>query len=59
MGRFYANGLEEMIRSDSIDLDAFDLDPIPLNAQSNEAIRELLKEGDRYSQLKGLELATD
>ncbi|AFY39419.1 putative transcriptional regulator, Crp/Fnr family [[Leptolyngbya] sp. PCC 7376] len=57
MGRFYANGLEEMIRSDSIDLDAFDLDPIPLNAQSNEAIRELLKEGDRYSQLKGLELA--
>ncbi|OKH19376.1 cyclic nucleotide-binding domain-containing protein [[Limnothrix rosea] IAM M-220] len=57
MGRFYANGLEEMIRSDNIDLDVFDLEPIPLNPQSYEAIRELLAEGDRYSQLKGFELA--
>ncbi|MEO1353060.1 MAG: cyclic nucleotide-binding domain-containing protein [Cyanobacteria bacterium J06635_15] len=57
MGRFYASGLEEMIRSNSINLDEFDAYPIPLSPQSGEAVRELLTDTDRYTQLKGLELA--
>ncbi len=57
MGYFYASSLESMIRSDSIDLNDFDLYPIQLNSQAEEAVRELLLESDRYSQLKGLELA--
>ena len=57
MGRFYASGLEDMIRSDSLDLDAFDLDPISLNPESGSAVEALLMDSDRYSQLKGLELA--
>ena len=57
MGRFYASGLEDMIRSNSIDLDEFDTYPILLTPQSGEAVRELLIESDRYSQLKGLEWA--
>ncbi|MBE9060437.1 HEAT repeat domain-containing protein, partial [cf. Phormidesmis sp. LEGE 11477] len=57
MGRFYASGLEAMIRSDSLDLDEFDLYPIQLTPQSATAVKDLLTDGDRYSQLKGLELA--
>ena len=57
MGRFYASGLEEMIRSNSINLDEFDTYPIPLSPQSGDAVRELLTDPDRYTQLKGLELA--
>ncbi len=57
MGRFYANGLEAMIRSNSINLDEFDTYPIPLSPQSGEAVRQLLTDPDRYTQLKGLELA--
>ncbi len=57
MGRFYASGLEGMIRSDSLDLDEFDLYPIQLTPQSATAVKELLTDDDRYSQLKGLELA--
>ena len=57
MGRFYASGLEDMIRSNSIDLDEFDTYPILLTPESGEAVRKLLIEPDRYSQLKGLELA--
>ena len=57
MGRFYASGLEDMIRSDSLDLDFFDLDPIQLNPESAAAVQALLTDSDRYSQLKGLELA--
>ncbi|MEM6591840.1 MAG: cyclic nucleotide-binding domain-containing protein, partial [Cyanobacteria bacterium P01_C01_bin.73] len=57
MGRHYAAGLEEMIRSNSIILDEFDTYPIPLSPQSKEAVRELLQESDRYSQVKGLDLA--
>lgn len=58
MGYFYTNGLESMIRSDSIELDEFNLYPMQLNAQAEEAVRELLLDSnDRYSQLKGLELA--
>lgn len=57
MGRFYASGLEEMIRSNSINLDEFDTYDIPLSPQSGEAVRELLTDSDRYTQIKGLELA--
>ncbi len=57
MGGFYASGLEDMIRSDSLDLDEFDLYPIQLTPQSATAVKELLSDSDRYSQLKGLELA--
>ncbi|MEL6854405.1 MAG: cyclic nucleotide-binding domain-containing protein [Cyanobacteria bacterium J06607_13] len=57
MGRYYASGLEGMIRSDSLDLDEFDLMPVSLNPQSGEAVKELLRDSDRYSQQKGLELA--
>ncbi|MEL7503689.1 MAG: cyclic nucleotide-binding domain-containing protein [Cyanobacteria bacterium J06554_6] len=57
MGRFYASGLEAMIRSNSITLDEFDTYPIPVTPQSAEAVRELLTDADRYTQLKGLELA--
>ncbi|EDX84306.1 cyclic nucleotide-binding domain protein [Synechococcus sp. PCC 7335] len=57
MGRFYASGLEAMIRSDSLDLDEFDLYPIQLTPQSTTAVKDLLTDGDRYSQIKGLELA--
>ncbi|NET30601.1 MAG: cyclic nucleotide-binding domain-containing protein [Cyanothece sp. SIO1E1] len=57
MGRFYTSGLEEMIRSNSINLDEFDNYPIPLSPQSAEAVKELLIDPDLYTQLKGLELA--
>ncbi len=57
MGRFYASGLETMIRSDSLELDEFDLYPIQLTPQSATAVKELLTDSDKYSQLKGLELA--
>ncbi|MEO0540235.1 MAG: cyclic nucleotide-binding domain-containing protein [Cyanobacteria bacterium P01_A01_bin.105] len=57
MGRFYANGLEEMIRSNSLSLDEFDAVSIPVTPQSADAVRELLTDPDRYTQLKGLELA--
>lgn len=57
MGQFYANGLETMIRSNTIELDDFDRYPIPLTPQSGEAVRELLMDTDRYAQLKGLDLA--
>ncbi len=55
MGRLYAEGLEMMIRSDSLNLDELN---IQLPRQSSTVIREFLTEGDRYTQIKGLELAT-
>lgn len=57
MGRFYASGLEAMIRSNSINLDDLDAYALPLMPQSGDAVRELLTDSDRYTQLKGLELA--
>jgi HEAT repeat protein len=56
MGKFYAQGLETAIRSDTIDLDDFD-GVAQLPPQSSTAISELLTSGDRYLQIKGLELA--
>jgi len=57
MGRFYAQGLEEMIRSSTIDLDDFSKYRIHLPPQSHTAIRELLADNSRYLQIQGLELA--
>ena len=59
MGQYYAQSLEEMIRSDTIDLDDFSDERTPLPPQSSTAIRELLVDGDRYTQIKGLELAAN
>ncbi len=59
MGKYYAQGLEDMIRSDTIYLDEFSLlQQTKLPPQSNIAIRELLSSDNRYVQLKGLELAS-
>ena len=55
MGKFYTQSLEEMIRSDSINLDDL-ADRVQLPV-SSEVIRELITDGDRYTQIKGLELA--
>jgi len=57
MGRFYAQGLEDMIRSDAIDLDEFSYLPVPFPPQSAAVIREFLTDSDPYTQVKGLELA--
>ena len=57
MGKFYAQSLEEMIRSDTINLDDFSDDRTQLPSQSSKAIRELLTNEDLYVQIKGLELA--
>lgn len=64
MGKFYTQGLEEMIRSDSINLDEFNLDyfgnkQTQLPPQSSKVIREFLTNSDRYTQIKGLELAAN
>ena len=59
MGKFYAQSLEEMIRSDTINLDDFSDDRTQLPPQSSNAIRELITNEDIYVQLKGLELAAN
>ena len=46
-----------MIRSNSINLDDLDSYAIPPSPRSREAVRTLLADEDRYTQLKGLELA--
>ncbi|MDJ0595631.1 MAG: cyclic nucleotide-binding domain-containing protein [Pleurocapsa sp. MO_226.B13] len=58
MGKFYTQGLEEMIRSDTINLDDFD-SRTQLPPQSSKLIREFLTDSDRYTQIKGLELAAN
>lgn len=59
MGRFYGQGLEDMIRSDVIDLDNLQEIGTSLPSQSSSAIKEFLTSSDRYSRLKGLELASN
>ncbi|MBE9069361.1 cyclic nucleotide-binding domain-containing protein [Leptolyngbya cf. ectocarpi LEGE 11479] len=56
MGRFYAAGLEDLIRTDAIDLDrlASRQSVLPLRA----TVETLLRSEDRYDQIKGLDLAT-
>ncbi|MGV2828460.1 cyclic nucleotide-binding domain-containing protein [Myxosarcina sp. GI1(2024)] len=56
MGKFYAQSLEKIIRSDSINLDDFGEEGIQLPPQSASTIGEFLSSGDRYLQIKGLEL---
>ncbi|WP_299409391.1 HEAT repeat domain-containing protein [Acaryochloris sp. IP29b_bin.148] len=58
MGRYYAQGLEEMIRSDAINLDELGDVQAQLPPQSSAVIRNLLQDSDRYTQIKGLEFAT-
>ncbi len=57
MGKFYTQSLEEMIRSDTINLDDFDDSSNQLPPQSRNVIQEFLQDSDRYTQIKGLELA--
>jgi Cyclic nucleotide-binding domain len=58
MGKYYAQGLEQMIRADLIDLEALATDGIPLlPPQSQNTLREIFSTSDRYMQVKGLELA--
>lgn len=57
MGKFYTQSLEEMIRSDTINLDDFDDLGNQLPPQSSNVIQEFLQDSDRYTQIKGLELA--
>lgn len=57
MGRFYTSSLEEMIRTDTINLDDFDDQRNQLPSQSSSIIQEFLRDGDRFTQIKGLELA--
>ncbi|MEN9518865.1 MAG: hypothetical protein RLZZ381_1453 [Cyanobacteriota bacterium] len=59
MGKYYIQSLEAMIRSDLINLDDFDEPENQLPSQSSSVIREFLTSGDRYNQLKGLELAAN
>ncbi len=59
MGKFYAQSLEEMIRSNTINLDDFSEYQTQLPPQSSKAIQELLTNEDTYVQLKGLELAAN
>ncbi|MEM9508403.1 MAG: cyclic nucleotide-binding domain-containing protein [Cyanobacteria bacterium P01_E01_bin.35] len=59
MGKFYVQSLEEMIRSDTINLDDFDAQRSQLPSQSSTIIQEFLRESDRYTQIKGLELAAN
>ncbi|MGK7938521.1 MAG: cyclic nucleotide-binding domain-containing protein [Xenococcaceae cyanobacterium] len=59
MGKFYAQSLEEMIRSNTINLDDFSEYQTQLPPQSSNAIRELLTNEDPYVQIKGLELAAN
>jgi hypothetical protein len=59
MGKYYARGLEQMIRADLVDLDELATGSIPpLLPQSQETIGEMLQNSDRYIQIKGLELAS-
>ncbi|MBX2862279.1 MAG: cyclic nucleotide-binding domain-containing protein, partial [Leptolyngbyaceae cyanobacterium MAG.088] len=56
MGRFYAAGLEDLIRTDAIDLDQLASRQAVLPLKTT--IQALLQSKDRYDQIKGLELAT-
>lgn len=59
MGKFYSQSLEDMMRSDTINLDDFSEQKTTLPPQSSKVIREFLTDSDRFTQIKGLELATN
>jgi len=56
MGRLYAEGLESMIRSNTLELDEFNY-RTQLPAASSTAIQDLIINGDPYTKVKGLEFA--
>ncbi|AFZ43719.1 putative transcriptional regulator, Crp/Fnr family [Halothece sp. PCC 7418] len=56
MGRLYAEGLESMIRSNTLELDEFNY-RTQLPAGSSTAIQDLIINGDPYTKVKGLEFA--
>ena len=58
MGKFYGQGLEDLIRSNVIDLDDWSNEETLLPIASSTAISELLTVGDRHMQIKGLELVS-
>lgn len=58
MGKFYAQGLEDLIRYNVIDLDDWQNNSTPLPITSSTAISELLTISDQPMQIKGLELAS-
>jgi len=59
MGKYYAQSLEDMIRSDSINLDDFEQNETQLPPRSHTVVREFLSDRDSYTQVKGLELAAN
>ena len=59
MGKFYAQSLEEMIRTNTINLDDFAEQTVQLSPQSSQVIRELIADSDRFTQIEGLELAAN
>ncbi|MEM6610937.1 MAG: cyclic nucleotide-binding domain-containing protein, partial [Cyanobacteria bacterium P01_C01_bin.72] len=59
MGKFYLQSLEDMIRTDAIDLNDFGTGQNQLPPQSSKVTREFLTDSDRYIQIKGLELAAN
>ena len=59
MGRYYSQGLEDMIRSNTIDLDTFSDLAVSLPSQSNTVIQELLTSHDSEMQCQGLALVAN
>ncbi|NET10528.1 MAG: cyclic nucleotide-binding domain-containing protein [Symploca sp. SIO2B6] len=59
MGKLYGQGLEEMIRTNAINLDDLDNSLVPLPTQSSSAIQELLTSDTPYFQVQGLRLAAN
>ena len=59
MGKYYAQSLEDMIRSNTINLDDFEQNRTQLPPQSHTVVREFLTDDDSYTQIKGLELAAN
>lgn len=55
MGKYYTQGLEQMIQADLIDLADLPTSGLNLTAQSQDLVRALLTDSDRTRQLKGLE----
>lgn len=56
MGKLYAEGLESMIRSNTLELDEFNY-RTQLPPGLSTAIQDLIINGDPYTKVKGLELA--
>ncbi|MEM9218205.1 MAG: cyclic nucleotide-binding domain-containing protein [Cyanobacteria bacterium P01_F01_bin.150] len=59
MGRFYSQGLEDMIRSNTIDLDTLNDFALSLPSQSSTAIQSLLTSNDDEMQYQGIKLVAN